>query len=507
MYCCNHNGGILACSKLPDIIREKGKEYASSVSRSSTGRSCAYAELQPDPPPPVSARSLIQNPSGRPFHKSGDLRYLQFYVEKTVAQLTSFFPDELWSSLVLQLSHSEPSVHNALFALASYHERFLSLGPGPEVESPSALLQYNEAIRSLLDPKKRSSSINVNLVSIVIFFCIETLRGQYTAAIRLFEHGRRLIDEWRREVEPQCQGKHCHSSSHHVIPEVDQVLIRLTIPISQLIDSYHKELFHSEGEEYKFKASAFVVPPRFHSLVEARESIVGLVMDFMSGYRPLGFENDIYFQRILGEWTAALEAFISSRGDAPLSNQDRRTVSLLRLYERYCRIELHFTAMRAQSAAEEKSPSALATIEDDFMDVYSELIELAASALGMEGPEDTWPAQLPAQPQFHLEIGVTWILFAVISQCRDPVLRRRALALIPPESLQEGIWNSAMTSRLGNRLMALEEQGRDGIRVGSDIPAEARIQVRNLMLDSRKKAVVEFEATCNKGKWQELIEL
>lgn len=138
----------------------------------STGLSCGYSESK------LEIRSIVAGPiirslSPRPFNNSRELRSLEFYVEKTIAQLTNFFPDQLWSAVIPQLSHTEACTYHALLALASYHERFLSSDPGLVVESSFALCQYNMAIKMLLDSPKSSSSVNVNLISLLIFFCIE----------------------------------------------------------------------------------------------------------------------------------------------------------------------------------------------------------------------------------------------------------------------------------------------------------------------------------------------
>jgi Fungal specific transcription factor domain len=138
---------------------------------SSTGRTCSY---------PVSVQSspgIVPNPSPLPF-QGPEVRSLQFFTERTVRQLTTFFPDELWSSLVPQLSHSESGIQHALLSLASYHESFLGIGRRARDEQQSdphfALSHYNLAIKTLLSTGRgHSSSIYVNLISCLIFLCIE----------------------------------------------------------------------------------------------------------------------------------------------------------------------------------------------------------------------------------------------------------------------------------------------------------------------------------------------
>lgn len=103
---------------------------------------------------------------------SCEIRSLQFFVERTMRQLATFFPDDLFSTRVLQVAHLEPSIWHALVALSTYHERFLEHGPGPVPrESLFGLRQYNKAIEGLLS--SRPSLPLVRLVSCTIFICIE----------------------------------------------------------------------------------------------------------------------------------------------------------------------------------------------------------------------------------------------------------------------------------------------------------------------------------------------
>lgn len=118
-------------------------------------------------PPPVPA-SLSARLSQSPH----ELRSLQFFMEKTIPQFTSFFPDTLWNNLILRLAHSETSIQHALLALSSFHERFLRPKPG-EVDSSFALSQYNKAIKGLISTSQSPSAVVINLASCLIFFCIE----------------------------------------------------------------------------------------------------------------------------------------------------------------------------------------------------------------------------------------------------------------------------------------------------------------------------------------------
>lgn len=110
----------------------------------------------------------------------GEHRSLQFFAERTVKQMVTFFPDELWSTVVLRLAHSEPSIMHALVAFSSYHERFLCSTANQDEEAGAefSLQQYNKAIRYRLDALQSGQSLEKEFITCLIFICIEVSKPQ-----------------------------------------------------------------------------------------------------------------------------------------------------------------------------------------------------------------------------------------------------------------------------------------------------------------------------------------
>lgn len=96
---------------------------------------------------------------------------MQFFMEQTLPQMSTFFPDELWSIQVPRLAQSEPSIRHALIALSSYHELFTE----HSTASPSlALRYYNLAIRNLVrDPGQTIPLLYTHVLSCALFICVE----------------------------------------------------------------------------------------------------------------------------------------------------------------------------------------------------------------------------------------------------------------------------------------------------------------------------------------------
>lgn len=104
-----------------------------------------------------------------------EARSLQFFVERTIKQLTNFFPDDLWGKQVLQVAQSEASIRHALVSFSAYHEAFTTSGSRDEV--PFALRHYNASIQQVCQSRPDLSWTYIQLLSCSIFICIEVRRG------------------------------------------------------------------------------------------------------------------------------------------------------------------------------------------------------------------------------------------------------------------------------------------------------------------------------------------
>ncbi|KAF2165229.1 hypothetical protein M409DRAFT_24612 [Zasmidium cellare ATCC 36951] len=66
-------------------------------------------------------------------------------------------------------------------------------------------------------------------------------------------------------------------------------------------------------------------------------------------------------------------------------------------------------------------------------------------------------AGLGIKPTFTFSHGVIYPLYVVISRCRNPAIRRRAWTLMNGCNRREGLWDSALAARLGQRIIQIEE--------------------------------------------------
>jgi len=112
------------------------------------------------------------------------------------------------------------------------------------------------------------------------------------------------------------------------------------------------------------------------------------------------------------------------------------------------------------------------TCWDELMPKYEELLELATAVVNAQKAADqghVW------KPIFQVDHGIIRPLFSVARRCRDPFLRRRAIALLYSTPVQEGIWDSILTARVAERMMQLEEKWLGEVKCAADVPDRARI--------------------------------
>lgn len=166
-------------------------------------------------------------------------------------------------------------------------------------------------------------------------------------------------------------------------------------------------------------------------------------------------------------WKQQLDGLMEYKGKDCLSNTDKRSAALLELYWR-C-ININITRLKFGG-----SPSDLMIWDglswDSLEDEFSKVVECAEVVVRLEDGES-----LVDQPQWHIELGILPAVSSVVGRCRDPVIRRRAIALTQAYRMQEGFMDTNLTVGIWRGLVAVEEKGRT-VRSCEDIPAEARVR-------------------------------
>ncbi|KAL7917445.1 hypothetical protein ACQKWADRAFT_325727 [Trichoderma austrokoningii] len=462
--------------KVRTVRKVKCDESRPACNRcTSTGRICDGYE--------AIAKATIQIPPvAQPLKIRADsleIRSIEFFVEISRTEFAALFQDEWWNTQILQLAYAEASVRHALVALAIHHEQFTS--KQADIELQSATRQQNLAIRELLLPNQQSLT-HLHPMTCFIFICIEILKGNHEAAIRLFQQGCKMLQQLQQQ-------RACRTSVYETdvgasLRYLETSFNRLAIQVELLVGDVSPELSLALLGRVSSRPSS--TKRLINSLSDARHTLTKLILYSMQSI--LGnLERIQYARDCVSNWLDSFNDFSACQRGVTHSSA-KRGVALLELQAKYLLLILD---MAGGETAEEVFLN-----QDRNVERFQELVQIA--------PLVTVGSAAEERPLFHLELGVVPILFSVIAQCRHPDIRRQALHLLRAQHVQEGIWSSDLTRRVAERLVELEEASQS-IQHPSDIPASQRItSVAVYMETDQKRACIIY--TGQGRKRSELIE-
>lgn len=200
----------------------------------------------------------------------------------------------------------------------------------------------------------------------------------------------------------------------------------------------------------------------FRSLSDARESLLELAVGGFDAPAMNETEHAAYNDR-LDQWSLKFEELLATRRRfSPLNATEERTVALLRLHMHNAYVNLKCCPPGTYGAD--------MMMWDQFTPVFVKMLEYAAIAagLGTNGVSEL-------QPVFHTELGIVSAVISIAGKCRDPLIRRSAIALLLAGTFQEGVWSSVLAARVARRIVVMEEAGRD-VHSPADIPQDARLR-------------------------------
>lgn len=164
--CDESRPACVRCKK--NIVLGKRVSPLRAATGTSTGRKCDGYETAST----VLAKPVLSLLRNLPRFSNGfEAHYLQFFSEQTIGQLTTFFPDDLWRTHVLQIAESDDSIRHALLSLSAYHKTYIT--QSVEDDTIFAMRHYNKSIGSLRHSGFQSSLTLNHLLSCSIFICIE----------------------------------------------------------------------------------------------------------------------------------------------------------------------------------------------------------------------------------------------------------------------------------------------------------------------------------------------
>ena len=109
-----------------------------------------------------------------------------------------------------------------------------------------------------------------------------------------------------------------------------------------------------------------------------------------------------------------------------------------------------------------------------------EIVDLASSIVKANSNKSNDGSE---KPILSMDQNIVTPLFSIAHRCRDPIIRRRTIALLYSAPRQEGLWHSIITARVAEKIMTIEEAGLGEVTSCADVPDENRISDIDVQFD------------------------
>lgn len=455
----------------------------------STGRRCdGYTEPPPRkrkyqnvnsslPVCPVPTRGLALSALKT---TSSESRGLEYFCAKTAPYMGMYFDGDFWSGLILQASIFEPAIAHVMVAVGVFAERRESLDtekpasqerPGgtqwdaaalnrkriSSENDPVALINYNKSI-SLLKRYSSSENTETVLLAAILFVCVEFLRGNDEAALQHFKGGMAIIMQTfsRADSSPSAR-EMANRIKATIMPFFNRLQMLYMLFGNETAWPYHVTLEES-------------IPATFSSVKQARESIVHLMNLSLHFVRSMGLlkyspsplpssavEGQAALLCHLESWRSVFSAY-QTENASQLTSSDIYASNVLEIHCIIASIWVSVCTLPFESANDAHIPS------------FTKAVTLAEQ-LSSSAAAGTSAQRARYSNTFLLDMEIVGPIHWVSIKCRDPSLRRRAIAVQRSTQRREGIWDSKVTAAVAESVMAAEETGLD-VEHG-ELPCEA----------------------------------
>lgn len=417
------------------------------------GRKCEYNIARTAPPRNVVTVYLPPTRS-QPIFFVND-RCLDFFHQKIAANLDGEFTTQFWSKLVLQLSHSEPSIRHSVSAISIIYQDVESSFRHPAgyvYANPKAQQEWNKAIKSLSARIRAHPNSNlVPLTCCLMFTCIELLRGNVEASMLHAQSGLNILAALprSRDAAPNLGSNSvCNdlkAIEDYISPIFSRLNVlcslagRLTPPIyapTAKEDSPHEDLSHSRQRLIEILDTCI----RFIGKISVNAATFQIDVD--------DFIEQLKLQSRLEAWHDRLDELVE-RMKASGNPAKRDAFNLLLVH-----YKVIYIWIRVCTAAGEMDTDYY---HADFEELVNYAEQIVKPGVGMVTLQ-----------MLSFDIQILGPLYYTALKCRHPTIRRRALGMLQLAPRREGLWNAHYAYVTAKRVIELEERHLNG----QELPGE-----------------------------------
>jgi enamine deaminase RidA (YjgF/YER057c/UK114 family) len=392
---------------------------------------------------------------------------------QAMSHIPGNFEPHFWDDVVLQFSHTYPTVRQALIALS-----FIYKGNDRDIlnsvkttvismDHQHALHQYNGAIRKLIDDLSSvQQDARATLLSCLLFIWIEVLQNNFESAFRHLNSGLKILRDINASFpSPSPEGLPGTHDTPNIYGYLSRSLIRLN----------SQAALHGTSRVLPEKAVILrnavevlaTIPESFSDVFESR-SFLDNEINIVAGYIRRLRDKDHY---------ASLDMPAIDRFRTAHLDRTRRW---------------HLATMAMVAAIPSlKIPFQISAIA--YLQLYHTFLEIVLKTLfcGSEMVFDDYTSEfeqiikhvecITNKPDFDkdyilsFDMNIIPPLFFLVLKCRVLRLRRQAMDLLKHAPEREGLWRRDSVMKACEWKLDVEEQGRGDIEETEMLPECARI--------------------------------
>ncbi|RDW58837.1 hypothetical protein BP6252_13313 [Coleophoma cylindrospora] len=359
----------------------------------------------------------------------------------------------------------------------------------PSHHYQSAIKLYTRAIKHA--QMERETDLRTALITSLVILSFEGWIGNHEVALQQIAIGTRLVKEWKERYAYTTMSGYSSSESREDESMLSHVFIRLSIqsrapPTNQPPPSASTPLpplkiDHPEGLQR--------IPESFESLSEAGK-FYGAIVKFAVSFVAQGMSRIARATSLTGAY------FVGVTHDTLPPEITKAQAILTESLHRWMTAFTRFKTVRKFKTLEEKKAAitlelqmkatymgavkALAQDElefDKYYGIYRDIVNLSEELLTCSNTSRA--------PRFSFDCGVIIPLWFTGHKCRDPILRRRVIALLINFPRREGVWDSTFAGLVIECVMKFEEQHMEK----GKIPGWARVRNTSFDIDLEERTI------------------
>lgn len=406
-----------------------------------------------------------------PFRMPGsqkDRQMMHYFCDQGASDICGFVKNDFWSRIVLQASHHDSIVRQALVALSSLHLAYTRTDHTQfEAARQSSLVQYGKTVRALhrqiASPEQGRQSglqpIKTALVCCVIFHCFESTMGDAESALNHLRNGLQLTSAFnhkRDSTESRCDGD---------FDELFQTFSRLDIQAS-FFDDGRIPILNLASLDERINGLSTIPNAPFRRIIEAQESLTTLqnwlFRLLLENSKLHGLGQEHIPQRVqlekgrlsneLDFWEQRFNEFIlrDTNSETAGSSRDDLLCGRNTLF-------IHYEVSRMLLASKlPPNPEIFGVVPNTAAE---EILRLADSVLQLfQGRATAQEAEAPRYSSSS-ETGIVAPLFVLAMKCADQAVCGRAVQILMASKRREGLYNAEVMIQIIGRLRVMENLG------------------------------------------------